>query len=305
MEEVLISVIIRAHNRREFLLGAVKSALNQTLDRKFYEVIVIKNWRDDEVDNFLEKNNVINLFKEDIAGQLILEGAKASSGNVLSFLDDDDRFLENKLEAVYNNFKKRRRLTYYHNGYSAVDDSGKPVSFLHNTIDFGMSNISIIKKALRTDILARISFFQDPIVFSMALDYGEKIVNDKTKLTEYLVHQSTSNFLGINFAEYKERSYASYKKYLDNANIAVSLLKRRRAKNYMKAMIGDLKMGRFQFNPEIKPDHVLNFIACRHIPMKRRWIQFKSYMALKLFPDKFRPIILKKREEQFKAGKEN
>ena len=79
MEEVLISVIIRAHNRRKFLLGAVKSALNQTLDRKFYEIIVVKNWRDDEVDNFIEKNNVINLFKEDIAGQLILEGAKASS----------------------------------------------------------------------------------------------------------------------------------------------------------------------------------------------------------------------------------
>ena len=36
-----ISVIITAYNRKEFLLNAIKSALNQTLDKKYYEIIVI------------------------------------------------------------------------------------------------------------------------------------------------------------------------------------------------------------------------------------------------------------------------
>jgi len=37
-----ISVIITAYNRKEFLLDAFNSALNQTLDRSKYEIIVTK-----------------------------------------------------------------------------------------------------------------------------------------------------------------------------------------------------------------------------------------------------------------------
>jgi len=40
-----ISVIITAHNRRELLLEAVNSALNQTLPKDEYEIIVVKNSR--------------------------------------------------------------------------------------------------------------------------------------------------------------------------------------------------------------------------------------------------------------------
>jgi len=39
-----ISVIIVAHNRREFLLEAVNSALHQTLPKDEYEIIVVKNF---------------------------------------------------------------------------------------------------------------------------------------------------------------------------------------------------------------------------------------------------------------------
>jgi glycosyltransferase involved in cell wall biosynthesis len=39
-----ISVIITAHNRKEFLKEAIQSALNQTLERSNYEILVIKNF---------------------------------------------------------------------------------------------------------------------------------------------------------------------------------------------------------------------------------------------------------------------
>ena len=39
----LISVIICSHNRAELLDACLKSLDNQTLDKKFYEVIVIDN----------------------------------------------------------------------------------------------------------------------------------------------------------------------------------------------------------------------------------------------------------------------
>ena len=47
---IFISVIIIAYKRKEFLLGAIKSVLNQTLDKKYYEIIVVKNYKDDAID---------------------------------------------------------------------------------------------------------------------------------------------------------------------------------------------------------------------------------------------------------------
>ncbi len=51
-----ISVIITAYNRREFLKHAVRSVLNQTLDKGLYEIIVVKNFKDPEVDRLIEQS---------------------------------------------------------------------------------------------------------------------------------------------------------------------------------------------------------------------------------------------------------
>jgi len=44
MNNQFITVIITAYNRRKFLESAIKSAINQTLPRKYYEIIVVKNF---------------------------------------------------------------------------------------------------------------------------------------------------------------------------------------------------------------------------------------------------------------------
>jgi len=44
MGSPFISVVITAHDRKEYLKQAVDSALNQTLSRDNYEVIVTKNF---------------------------------------------------------------------------------------------------------------------------------------------------------------------------------------------------------------------------------------------------------------------
>ncbi|MGC8544043.1 MAG: glycosyltransferase, partial [Vulcanisaeta sp.] len=56
MGKPFISVVITAYNRREFLKYAVKSVINQTLDKSLYEIIVVKNFRDPEVDHVVESN---------------------------------------------------------------------------------------------------------------------------------------------------------------------------------------------------------------------------------------------------------
>ena len=85
-----ISVIITAYNRREFLLNAIKSVLSQTLDKKYYEIIVIKNFQDDIIDNFISENNIKGIISTDnsLGGKLI-EALNVATGEIISFLEDD------------------------------------------------------------------------------------------------------------------------------------------------------------------------------------------------------------------------
>ena len=56
----MISVIITAYNRRDYLIDAMNSVLSQTLKKERYEVIVVKNFYDKELDEFIYKNGFIS-----------------------------------------------------------------------------------------------------------------------------------------------------------------------------------------------------------------------------------------------------
>ncbi|AOL17296.1 hypothetical protein BFU36_11915 [Sulfolobus sp. A20] len=64
-DNVAISVIITAHNRRKFLKEAITSALNQEFDKDKYEIIVMKNFEDQEIDSFMKEKNVKSLYTEE------------------------------------------------------------------------------------------------------------------------------------------------------------------------------------------------------------------------------------------------
>ena len=65
MGKPYISVIITAYDRKKYLLGAVQSALNQTISKDLYEVIVVKNFHDEAIDRQLEKWGVVDLYSDD------------------------------------------------------------------------------------------------------------------------------------------------------------------------------------------------------------------------------------------------
>jgi cellulose synthase/poly-beta-1,6-N-acetylglucosamine synthase-like glycosyltransferase len=67
-----ISVIIITYDRKKYFLGAVRSALDQTLPKDLYKVIVVKNFRDEIIDRQLEKWGVVDLYSDDV-----LQGASS------------------------------------------------------------------------------------------------------------------------------------------------------------------------------------------------------------------------------------
>ena len=95
-EIINISVIIVAYNRKMYVKQAVESVLNQTYDKNKYEIIVVKNFHDEDIDKFLIANKVNNIFSlNDEYGKQLSIGISNSNGDIICFLDDDDLFDEN------------------------------------------------------------------------------------------------------------------------------------------------------------------------------------------------------------------
>ena len=110
-----ISVIISAYNRRDFLLKAVNSVANQTLDKNLYEVIVVKNFEDKSIDETLNKLGYKNVVYDTPRwGEMVAIGIEESSGDILAFLDDDDEFKSSKLTKVHQVFNKYKDVYYFH-----------------------------------------------------------------------------------------------------------------------------------------------------------------------------------------------
>ena len=222
MDDIFISVIITAYNRKEFLLNAVKSALNQTLDKKYYEIIVIKNYSDDKIDKFIKENNIKNILTDEISlSGKIVEAFKIAKGDIISFLEDDDTFLENKLENVVNRFSDPS-LVYYHNNYSIINEnaerldinlpyqSNSKCSIKVDTKDldikklralnknngfFNLSCISIRKSLVSwcLDKLDRINVALDYFFFFQGIDSDGVVFIDNKVLTLYRVHKSNDS----------------------------------------------------------------------------------------------------------------
>jgi len=59
----------------------MRSALDQTLPKDLYEVIVIKNFRDEAIDRQLEKWGVVDLYSDDVSqGGKVRDALPAGTG---------------------------------------------------------------------------------------------------------------------------------------------------------------------------------------------------------------------------------
>ncbi|MFP3320742.1 MAG: glycosyltransferase family A protein [Acidilobus sp.] len=120
-----ISVIVTAYNRRKYLPFALRSLETQTLPRDRFEVIVVKNFDDKESDSIISRNGWKDVYNDDsYHGRMVLAGLEESRGEVITFLDDDDMYVNNRLEEVYKAFTSYDRLVYFNNSQTIIDENG-------------------------------------------------------------------------------------------------------------------------------------------------------------------------------------
>jgi len=217
--EPYISVIVPAYNRRKYLLGAVNSVLSQNFPRHLYEIIVVKNFRDEAIDSKLQEWGVVNLYSDHRGlGAKIVEALEVARGEVVSFLEDDDEFLPGKLQRVYSSFKAKGTLDFYHNRELFIDEAGNRLGkreypescqgyvsdaekwrylrAIENCPFKGNSFISIRRDVLlrRADVLKQLTPAVDEYCLSSAVLYGRDLLFDRAVLTAYRLHPDQSMF---------------------------------------------------------------------------------------------------------------
>lgn len=100
-EKPLVSVIIPTYNRANLIGRAIQSVLNQTY--RNIEIIIVDDASNDNTEEIVTKFHNINVVYirhncNKGGGAARNTGIKASNGQFIAFLDDDDEWLNDKLE---------------------------------------------------------------------------------------------------------------------------------------------------------------------------------------------------------------
>ncbi len=109
----LVSVIIPTYNRAEYISEAIESVLKQTYTN--FELIIINDGSTDETQNIIEeyakKDKRIKIFKNEVNKNTVYsrnKGISHAKGKYIAWLDDDDVYMENKLEAQVEFMEKNQ-----------------------------------------------------------------------------------------------------------------------------------------------------------------------------------------------------
>jgi peptidoglycan-N-acetylglucosamine deacetylase len=110
-QDLLISVIIPAHNEEVFIGKCLDSLSKQTLDKKFFEVIVINNASDDGTTRIARKYNVRVIGEKRKSVVLARQkGVDKAKGEIIVSADADTVYPSNWLKKIRADFDKNRDL---------------------------------------------------------------------------------------------------------------------------------------------------------------------------------------------------
>lgn len=200
----LVSVLIPAYNRRDYLELALKSVLHQTYPN--IEIIVSDDSTNLEVEEmitpYLQRYPQIKYSKNTEKGNNFNRCLQLSSGKYINYLMDDDLFQESKIEKMMEFFLNCTEVRLVTSAKSVINESGLEIA----TWPSG--------KMFKNDFI---------------LD-GKLLGNDALKKCSNVIGEPTTvlfkkEHLGETFGQYKGRKYT----YLNDLASWMSLLSKGKA----------------------------------------------------------------------------
>jgi len=152
-------------------------------------------------------------------GEFLYTGIKESHGDIISFLEDDDSFLPNKLQRIYDIIAKNFDIVYYHNEQIIVTEDGKTLKKKSSAITkeyssdqlftldytkysifmFNVSSITIRKDYYLKylNVLKNLPNHPDDFFFFAALNEKTSIFIDQLPLTIYLRSNNSASIVKL------------------------------------------------------------------------------------------------------------
>ena len=131
-----VSVVMPAYNRASYIGEAIQSVLDQTYPD--FELIAVD---DGSADNTAEvvarfKDNRITYIHQANAGETAARntGIAHASGELLGFLDSDDRMLPNALQVMAGLLDARPDIDVAYGWFYMMDEDGLPINEVHGCI---------------------------------------------------------------------------------------------------------------------------------------------------------------------------
>lgn len=127
-----ISIIVTAHDRKEFLSEALSSLIKQTCDASGYQVIVAKNFEDPICDRIIVENGFITLNCGGSLADKILKALTFCDGEIITFLEDDDLYANDRIMRILDVFYQHHEISFYRNSLIEIDQFGKETGKNHH-----------------------------------------------------------------------------------------------------------------------------------------------------------------------------
>jgi hypothetical protein len=187
-QDLLISVIIPTYNRPSLLVEAVNSVLAQTYTD--YEIIVVDDGSSIDPDPALKSAGLferVQLVRQSNAGLSAARnrGIKQAKGELITFLDDDDLYRQDKLAKQVGYFTENTRVAMLHSWFSKFDDSHPDLGirktswFKGNIYPQILGQWSLLMAApcvmVKREVFDRVGLFDETLSMAEDLDMWRRI----------------------------------------------------------------------------------------------------------------------------------
>lgn len=173
-----ISVVIPTYNREKYICECVKSAIQQTYNGD-YDVIVVDDGSIDSTPKILSAFKGKIIYKKiNNSGRPAVPrnvGVNIAKGEYVAFLDSDDIWMPNKLEAQVRDIQESKSILSYSNA-EIIDSSGNSTGSLVLSNDQGHSG-AIFQYLLKDNIVSTLTVLASKKYILDAGGFDEAPVN--------------------------------------------------------------------------------------------------------------------------------
>jgi glycosyltransferase involved in cell wall biosynthesis len=277
-----ISVILAAYGRREFVSEAIRSVSSQDIDLSQVELVVVTDLpevgspsRVREIAG-TDKIRIRTVYPGPVPlGQSQSAAISASSGGIITFLNDDDLWERNRLRFISERFEKDPNLGFFHNGQSFIGPDGslsnsglsyalfkhpsglfrhgeaylsaaeaarRPWILRKFEADFNTSSMAIRRRVIEPHLheLSGIRATDDTFYLYVALASGMMILLSSSPLTRYRLHTKNVSFHSHRpIAAVAERGSALSARYMNELREIQKLVERQGWQNVAHPLLLD------------------------------------------------------------------